>query len=171
MSIKSILIKATNDKKRLKRFVILSAAILSACLAFSLTLGHFFSFAFPPSLSHKLFWVDRDIRKISRGDYVSFNLSDKHTGDRTLRMIKIVVCDEGDILTVDSGKKYFCNGVYLGKAKNKALDGSLLTNFAWNGPVPPGMILPMGEHKDSYDGRYYGFIKKTAILNKAHPVF
>jgi type IV secretory pathway protease TraF len=86
-------------------------------------------------------------------------------------MLKKVVCDEGDILTVDNDKRFFCNGVYVGKAKDRALDGSALTNFVWNGPVPPGMILAMGEHKDSYDGRYYGFVQKTSVLNKAHPVF
>jgi type IV secretory pathway protease TraF len=159
------------DKKCLKKFLVLTTCILAACFAFSFTLGHFFSFAFPPSLSHKLFWVDRDIRKISRGDYVSYTHSDIHTGNRSLQMIKIVVCDEGDILTVDRGKKYFCNGIYLGKAKDRALDGSILTNFVWNGPIPSGMLLPMGEHKDSYDGRYYGFVKKTAVFSKAHPVF
>lgn len=163
--------KLVPNENGLKKFVILTAGILAACLALSLTLGHFFSFALPPSLSHKLFWVDRDTRKIARGDYVNFIYSDKHTGDRPLPMIKIVVCDEGEILTVDSAKKYFCNGVYLGKAKDRALNGSTLTNFVWNGPVPSGMILPMGEHKDSYDGRYYGFIKKAAVMNKAHPVF
>ena len=143
------------------------AGISAACL----TLPRFFCFALPPSLYHKLFWVDRDTRKISRGDYVLYRHSDKHTGDRNLQMVKKVVCAEGDILTVDSAKKYFCNGQYLGKAKDRALNGSPLTNFVWNGPVPSGMILAMGEHKDSYDGRYYGFVKKTAVLNKAHPVF
>jgi type IV secretory pathway protease TraF len=155
------------EKKRLIKVIILMTGISAA----SLTLPRFFCFALPPSLSHKLFWVDRDIRTISRGDYVLYTHSDKRTGERALKMVKKVVCDEGDILTVDSGKRYYCNGVYLGKAKDRALNGSLLTNFVWNGPVPHGMILPMGEHKDSYDGRYYGFVQKTAVSTKAHPVF
>lgn len=155
------------DKKSLTKVLVLMAGISSACL----TVPRFFCFALPPSLSHKLFWVDRDTWKISRGDYVIYSHSDKNTGDRALQMVKEVVCDEGDILVVDSAKRYFCNGVYLGKAKDRALNGSTLGYFVWNGPVPSGMLLPMGEHKDSYDGRYYGFVKKTAVLYKAHPVF
>jgi len=155
------------NTRRLKIYFLLVAVVTVGCC----TLPHYFCFAIPPSLSHKLFWVDRDTRKISRGEYVLFIHSDKRTGDKPLQMLKIVACNEGDVLTVDASKNYFCNGDYLGKAKNKALDGSLLTNFVWNGPVPPGMILAMGQHKDSYDGRYYGFVKKSAVVNKAHPVF
>jgi type IV secretory pathway protease TraF len=155
------------EERRLIKAQVLLAGIAAACL----TLPRCFCFALPPSLSHILFWADRDTRKISRGDYVLYPHSDIRTGYKSLQMVKKVVCNEGDILTVDSSKRYFCNGVYLGEAKDKAIDGAPLTNFIWNGPVPAGMVLAMGECKDSYDGRYYGFVQKTAVINKAHPVF
>ena len=155
------------DLNRLAKAIVLMAGIPLACL----TLPRYFCLALPPSLSHKLFWIDRDTRKITRGDYVLYTLADKHTGGRSLKMVKKVACDEKDNLSVDSAKRYFCNGVYLGTAKDRAFNGSPLKNFVWNGPVPPGMVFPMGEHRDSYDGRYYGFVEKNAVLIKAHPVF
>jgi signal peptidase I/conjugal transfer pilin signal peptidase TrbI len=29
----------------------------------------------------------------------------------------------------------------------------------------------MGQHKDSYDSRYFGFVDKNRILAKAYPIF
>ncbi|ABL01358.1 type IV secretory protease (plasmid) [Pelobacter propionicus DSM 2379] len=123
------------------------------------------------SLSHRLYWLDKDTAKIKYGDYVLFRHSDVATQFIEQTMIKLVKCDEGDVLTVNEKKELYCNNAFIGRAKDKALNGKKLVNFVWNGPVPPGMFLPMGDHKDSYDGRYYGFLPKSKVLKKAHPVF
>jgi type IV secretory pathway protease TraF len=154
-----------------KQLFIPAVALVLVIPALCLTLPRYFCVALPPSLFHKLFWVDKDMSRIGRGDYVLFSHNDMATRGKTMQMVKLVGCGEGDMLTVDNIKRYYCNGEYLGRAKDKGLNGTPLRNFAWNGPVPKGMILPMGQHKDSYDGRYYGFIAKNEVKSKAHPVF
>jgi signal peptidase I/conjugal transfer pilin signal peptidase TrbI len=32
-------------------------------------------------------------------------------------------------------------------------------------------MFVMGEHKDSYDSRYFGFVDKSRILARAYPIF
>lgn len=158
--------------KRLNRkeLLISAVALVLVIPALCLTLPRYFCVALPPSLFHRLFWIDRDTSRIGRGDYVMFMHRDMATRGRTIQMVKLVGCNAGDVLTVDNIKRYYCNGEYIGLAKDRALNGQLLRNFAWNGPVPPGMFLPMGQHKDSYDGRYFGFIAKSRVISKALPV-
>lgn len=153
-------------KQRLRTAIILATIVVT----FSFTVPRCFCFALPKSLNHCLFWKVRDKSEIRRGDYVLYDHKDKATGWKTLRMIKLVACNEGDNLSIVD-KKLYCNGAYLGKAKDKALNGTPLQGFAWNGPVPKGKVLALGEHKDSYDSRYYGFVSKSVILCKARPVF
>ncbi|ANA41846.1 peptidase (plasmid) [Geobacter anodireducens] len=131
----------------------------------------FFVVSLTASLHKRLYLIDEDTSKIKRGDFVLFRHSSVATRGIEQTMIKLVRCDEGDELAVDRSKVLTCNGEYIGRAKDAALNGMRLQNFVWNGKVPAGMFLPMGEHKDSYDGRYYGFIPKAKVLKKAHPVF
>lgn len=153
-----------------RQLLILAVALVLVIPELCLTLPRHFCVALPPSLFHKLFWIDMDTSTILRGDYVLFMHRDMATRGRSMPMLKLVGCNAGDVLTVDNIKRYYCNGEYIGRAKDRALNGQLLRNFAWNGPVPPGMFLPMGQHADSYDGRYYGFIAKSRVISKAHPV-
>lgn len=161
------MLKLLNRRQLLITVVVMVMAVPALCL----TLPRYFCVALPPSLFHKLFWIDRNTSRIGRGDYVLFSHRDMATRGRTMLMVKLVGCNEGDMLTVDNIKRYYCNGEYIGRAKDKGLNGTPLRNFDWNGPVPAGKILPMGQHKDSYDGRYYGFIAKSEVKGKAHPVF
>ena len=72
---------------------------------------------------------------------------------------------------VDAEKKFFCNGEYLVRAKDFSLKGEPLQHFTFNGPVPKGFMFVMGQHKDSFDSRYFGFVEKSRILAKAYPIF
>ena len=85
--------------------------------------------------------------------------------------MKILGCNEGDLLTVDAEKKFYCNGDYLVRAKDYSLKGELLQHFVFNGTVPSGYMFVMGQHKDSYDSRYFGLVEKSRILAKAYPIF
>lgn len=161
--------KLSNHNK--KRRVVFVGIFTVACVVASFTFPKLFVVSLTGSLSKRLFWLDRDVATVNRGDYVLFRHSNIATQYKEQTMVKLVRCDEGDDLEVDSNKVLTCNGEYIGRAKATALNGTKLQNFAWHGKIPAGMFLPMGEHKDSYDGRYYGFIAKTNVLKKAHPVF
>lgn len=150
---------------------ILVGCIVIVAVAGSFTIPRYFVISITASLSKRLYWLDEDVRTVKKGDFVTFRHSNVATRFKEQSMIKLVRCDEGDELRVDNNKVLTCNGEYIGKAKDEALNGTKLQHFVWNGMIPKGMFLPMGEHKDSYDGRYYGFISKSEVLAKAHPVF
>ncbi|MRR07471.1 MAG: peptidase [Deltaproteobacteria bacterium] len=145
--------------------------IVVAAIAASFTVPRFFVLSLTASLHKRLYLIDDDTSRIRCGDFVLFRHSSVATRGIEQTMVKHVRCDEGDELVVDRNKVLTCNGEYIGRAKDTALNGMKLQHFVWNGKVPAGMFLPMGEHKDSFDGRYYGFISKAKVLKKAHPVF
>lgn len=90
---------------------------------------------------------------------------------RNVNMIKKVSCDEGDSFLVNDKRELYCNGEYIATAKEKLISLPNQKPFQWNGLIPKGKFLPMGEHKDSFDGRYYGFIDKCLVDAKAIPLF
>ena len=133
-----------------------------------------FSVTLTPSLKHRIYWLTRNPAKVVRGDYVLFRhreISDRMGMKKSEAVMKILGCNEGDVLTVDAEKKFYCNGEYLVRAKDISLKGESLQHFAYNGPVPKGVMFVMGQHKDSYDSRYFGFVDKSRIQAKAYPVF
>ena len=127
-----------------------------------------------PSLSHRIFWVSRNPHSIGRGDYVFFEDAELA---RTVgkpehpNIFKIIRCDAGDTLTVDADKRFFCNGEFLGVAKDYSLKGEKMHSFNFNGKIPKGSMFVMGDHKDSYDSRYFGLKDKSRIRAKLHPIF
>ncbi len=124
-----------------------------------------------PSVRPRLFFLVRHPAAIKKGDYVIFRPEhmDPYINGKTL--VKKVTCDEGDQLT-GKGKEYFCNGdVYLGRAKDFSLKGERLENFVYNGVIPKGFCFVEGSNINSYDSRYWGFLRKSDIEARAYPVF
>jgi len=127
-----------------------------------------------PSLKHRVYWLIRNPDKVVRGDYVLFRhkeLSARMGMKKSEDVMKILGCNEGDLLTVDAEKKFYCNGEYLVRAKDISLKGEPLQHFVFNGTIPKGVMFVMGQHKDSFDSRYFGFVDKSRILAKAYPIF
>jgi len=127
-----------------------------------------------PSLKHRVYWLIRNPDKVVRGDYVLFRhkeLSARMGMKKSEDVMKILGCNEGDLLTVDAEKKFYCNGEYLVRAKDISLKGEQLQHFVFNGTIPKGVMFVMGQHKDSFDSRYFGFVDKSRILAKAYPIF
>ncbi len=133
-----------------------------------------FSVTLTPSLKHRIYWLTRNPDKVVRGDYVLFHhkeLAAKVGMKKSEEMLKVIGCNEGDQLTVDAEKKFYCNGEYMVRAKDISLKGEPLQHFVFNGQIPKGVMFVMGQHKDSYDSRYFGFVDKNRILAKAYPIF
>lgn len=132
-----------------------------------------FAVTLTPSLRHRVFYLDKapDARAIKRGGYVLFTLRDaRMENGKPSNVIKEVGCTDGDTLSV-RGRDYFCGGNYLGSAKELSLKGRKLGQFVFNGAVPEGMLFVYGDHKDSFDSRYFGFIGKQDVKALAYPVF
>jgi len=139
------------------------------------------------SLKHRIFFntIPSDLKK---GDYVVFNLGYKgvyYKQYRGKRLVKRIVCDEGEILRVteelvfykekgvtkkEIRKQYWCNGEYLGEALTHDSKGVKLHNFVYNGVIPRGKAFVLGAHYRSYDSRYWGFLDKSKVLYKAIPI-
>jgi len=133
-----------------------------------------FSVTLTPSLKHRIYWLTRNPEKVVRGDYVLFHhkeLAAKVGMKKSEEMLKVLGCNEGDQLTVDAEKKFYCNGEYMIRAKDISLKGEPLQHFVFNGQIPKGVMFVLGQHKDSYDSRYFGFVDKNRILAKAYPIF
>lgn len=144
-----------------------------------------------PSLPYRLFFLKRETPR--KGDYVLFQHRSKYLEGTNL-FVKQVVCVEGEILEIRE-RNYFCDNRYLGSAKeytlkgvrrlhlltgigwippdamNRLLDTERLEPFVFHGTIPVGFLFLMAPHKDSYDSRYFGFIKREEILAVANPLF
>ena len=130
-----------------------------------------------PSLNHRVFFLifNPDRNSIKKGDYIMFDMSkeivrqftDKQDTDKTL---KIVGCMGGSFLTVVN-KDYYCDNEYLGKAKDVSLAGKPMENYVFNGTIPINSLFVIGQHKDSFDSRYFGFVDSRNVVAKAFPIF
>lgn len=129
----------------------------------------YFVFTTSPSLKHRFFYVDLRRKEPKRGEYIAFWLYPDKIISEKQRSIKEVVCFPGDVLEV-RGREYYCNGFYLGRAKERSKKGIPVDNFKWNGVIPDGMYFVMGVHPDSYDSRYYGFVSKESIIGVGKPL-
>lgn len=129
----------------------------------------YFAFTTSPSLKYTFFYVNVKRKEPRVGDYVAFWLEPDKIIKERQKSLKEVVCGPGDVLEV-KGKDYYCNGRYLGRAKDRSLKGVPVDNFRWNGVIPQEHYFVMGSHRDSYDSRYYGFVKKEKILGIAKPL-
>ena len=132
------------------------------------------------SLAEHLFILERDVSpgQIRQKDVVRFQHNDAvvHAAMHELKLsqahlLKRVGCIQGQTLNVNSQKEYYCDGDYLRRAKDKTLTGKVVQNFVWNGPVPAGKFFAIGDHIDSYDSRYFGFVDLSAVEAKAYPLF
>jgi len=121
--------------------------------------------------------LDKTANKYEKGDYVAFEY---HSGGLRLSIEKIegkilvkrIACMPGELLRVDVVKRtVYCSGKMIAKAKERFLNGSEAPIFVYKGKVPEGKYFVLGDHKDSYDSRYWGFVDFGELKGKVIPVF
>ena len=180
--------------KNLNRDAIAKCLMLLTAFLFGLLIPSRFSVTTTPSLVHRVYLISRisDAREIKKNSYVLFSmhnnyisngqpvdvmstvlLEQKHKDGRLpiiTPVMKIARCISGEHLKV-SDRRYYCNNEYLGTAKEYSLRGEKVDNFIYDGIVPEGRIFVMGQHKDSFDSRYFGFIEAKDVTAIGHPVY
>jgi len=74
----------------------------------------------------------------------------------------------GGIVTVDADRTVRIDGVVMGRAKERALDGRALEAIG-PGVIPEGRYYLLGRHRDSHDSRYaeIGLVPRERILGRA----
>jgi len=129
--------------------------------------------AVSPSLSHRIFILDRSGRTPRTGDYVLFTFSSPfYEEGKRHKAIKEVICREGERLTVDRlQRNFYCDGRYVATAKVASRKEKPLPLFVHNGAIPKGMLFVTGAHRDSFDSRYWGFLEEKTIEAIARPLF
>jgi signal peptidase I/conjugal transfer pilin signal peptidase TrbI len=137
-------------------------------------------FSFGDSVKYKLFWkLPQD--ELSYDDYVVVKMPKEDPFAKGVNIVKKAGCLAGDELLV-KGKDYYCvrNGeaVYLGTAKERARNGMKVDQFNPCGggnecrvKVPEKHVFVIGDHKDSYDSRYLGWVSYERIITVAKPIF
>lgn len=123
------------------------------------------------SIPQRLFWVNEIDKTPERGEFIVFYFKGSEYYPRDFKMVKQVKCLPGDTLNVDSQKRYYCNGIYIGTARDTDSKGKPVENFIWNGRIPQGNYFVMGVHPLSYDSRYWGFVEQKDIVGTAIPLF
>ena len=131
-------------------------------------------FSWTSSLKYRLFYIEsRSVGTVRQGEYVLFKYDDdvlRQSPYKINLLLKEVKCVAGDTLTV-VGRDYFCNGEYLGHAKELSFKGVPVKNFIYNGTIPEGELFLMGQSIDSYDSRYFGLIPLRDVEKIVYPLF
>jgi conjugal transfer pilin signal peptidase TrbI len=130
-----------------------------------------FAITLSNSLRYRLFFLYQS-GSIKKGQYVVFALSDSQRLGLKIpdghRLVKEVVCTEGDRFKSD-GENFYCNSHYLGRAMKQSQ--RKLSSFVFDGVVPEGCLAVFGHSQDSFDSRYFGFIKEQEVYSAAWPLW
>jgi len=119
------------------------------------------------SLDKRVFWK-ADVTEIRKGDYVVFWWP--FTDGSWELAVKKVACVRGEKLKSDDNRDFFCGDEHLGRAKQRSLKGEEIEMFRYNGVVPEGKLFAVGDSRDSYDSKYFGFIEEKSVVMKAVPI-
>ena len=155
-----------------KKLISLLIMIMSLSAAGAMIPSHFMV-ALSPSVKYRIFYYKRNFQQsdLQAGTYVVFDMyTNIHENCLPCQVVKKIGCTEGNNLHVNKNNFYYCNDEYLGTIKHFTKTGVPLYPFYFNGPVPQGKLFVIGDHKDSYDSKYVGFINKSDVKAVALPV-
>lgn len=157
-------------KDRVKTVAVLAIAALAAWI-----FAEHFMWSPTNSLRERCFWRLKSQAmkdRIGHGSLVEFNHFVPEPKPKVYSLIKRVACAEGEVLEYRPGhREFYCNEHYLGRAKEKTRMGTPLKPFEYVGQVPKGKMFVMGDHIDSYDSRYWGFLDKSEVKSKVLGLF
>ena len=115
-------------------------------------------------------YMDQNDKTPVKDEYLGFIFKAVQNDKYGMRFVKRVGCVSGEQLT-HSGRDFYCNGEFLARAKEWDRKGNPAALFDFNGIIPDGKYFALGEHVDSYDSRYWGFVDYSWILGKVHRIF
>lgn len=123
------------------------------------------------SVNFILGYIDRSNRMPEKHRYYAFMFYAVPTDARYgQQFVKKVGCLEGEHLQ-NRGRDFYCNGEYIGTAKEKDKQGNPAPLFTFNGIIMKGKFFAIGETKDSYDSKYWGFVNNQWIIGSVTKIF
>jgi len=162
-----------------KIFIVIALIVIGGA-----AIPNYFAVTTTPSLNKRIFFIikSKQIEKSKTGDYVMFSLlkskPESVLPTKLVRMIKDegedsqikrIGCIAGEELK-NIGNEFYCKNKLIAKAKEYSLGGERLKKFEFSGQIPEGDIFLVGDHVDSYDSRYFGFIKAKDIIATLYPL-
>lgn len=132
-----------------------------------------FAVTLTPSTDHRIFFLKKGPMReeLEKGSYVMFDIRSGYIDHGASHgVIKRIACAEGGQLSTE-GDTFYCEGRKVAVAKSRSFAGVKLPRFDFSGKVPAGMIFVAGEHRDSFDSRYFGFLRKEEVKALAYPLF
>ncbi len=110
--------------------------------------------------------LDTRQKEIGKNDYFAFYfLAVKGDARYGEHFVKRLACGEGEYLEA-RGRDFYCNGTYIGTVKQHSKKGRALYPFGYAGPIPSGSLFAVGDTKDSYDSKIWGFVDKGWIIGR-----
>ncbi|MGV8057568.1 MAG: S26 family signal peptidase [Smithellaceae bacterium] len=172
----------TNKTTKWTKFKVLVLIVL--ILIAGSAIPNYFAVTTTASLNKRIFFIKKgkQVKKIKTGDYVMFSLlKSKRGNDLPAKLVKMIE-DDGEELQIkrigcsareeikNIGNEYYCKNQLIAIAKDYSLGGERLKKFEFSGKVPEGDMFLVGDHQDSYDSRYFGFIEAKDIIATVYPL-
>jgi signal peptidase I len=146
---------------------------MGALVAAGMLIPSRFAVTLTPSTEHRVFFLKLgpQAEELKKGDYVLFEFRSKYVDSgASHKAIKRIVCAGGEELDA-VGRNFYCNGREIAVAKALSLKGEELPRFFYNGKIPTDAVFVTGQHRDSFDSRYFGFVRNTEVKAVAYPLF
>lgn len=159
--------KKLSGSNRIALIVFIPIFILLGILA--VQTRYKFVFQTDYSVNFSCGYLDRQDTVPAKGQYVAFVFKALRNNKYGMRFVKKVACVSGETLS-RSGRDFYCNGVFLGTAKQWDKHGNPAGLFGYEGVIPEGKYFAVGEHKDSYDSRYWGFADNSWVIGRVHVI-
>jgi len=162
--------------RKVNKKVVFQVLCLTGAVAVGMLIPSRIAITVTPSLKHRIYIFTKvtpstAAAAVKKGSYVNFMFHDPRISDgKTQRVMKRVACVAGEILRVEDNY-YYCGNEFIGKSKPLTRKGEPLRHFVYNGIIPKGKVFVSGDHIDSYDSRYWGFLDLSAVTGLGHPIW
>lgn len=146
---------------------------MGALIAAGMLIPSRFAVSITPSTEHRIFFLKKGppTGELIKGAYVMLDIRSKYVDHGTpYLVIKRIACTGGEVLNT-VGRSFYCNGREIAVAKDLSLKGEDLPLFRYTGEIPSDSVFVTGQHRDSFDSRYFGFLRKTEVKAVAYPLF
>ena len=171
------LTKPSPNFREFRKYIFILCAILAFITLVSLYTKYigYFGWNYETCIKDMYFYVNRLDRHIPLNKIFVFKFKGSKlypSDDLFVKFLKCAPKDRLKTIKIKDHYGYYCNGKYLGYGRNYSDHGKgfKLPHFIYNGIVPKGDYFAMGTAWDSYDSRYWGFVKKDEIVGIAYPL-